>query len=69
MEVKIVDKIDTLDDMKAKGKTDKDLEDILGWVNLLHILEREGSNNVTRTLTQNRRMECSPRMERCFIWR
>lgn len=55
--------------MKSKGKTDKDLEDILGWVNLLHILEREGSTYVPRTLTRHRRMECSPRMERCFIWR
>lgn len=37
--------------MKNKGKTDKDLEDILGWVNLLNILEREGMFYVVFTLT------------------
>jgi len=33
---------DTADDMHNKGFTDNDLEDIMQWVNLLHILEREG---------------------------
>mmetsp|Transcript_13439 Transcript_13439/g.18542 ORF Transcript_13439/g.18542 Transcript_13439/m.18542 type:complete len:714 (-) Transcript_13439:1013-3154(-) len=38
---------DTIEDMKKKGITDKDLEDIFGWVNLKHILEREGGWNAT----------------------
>jgi len=33
---------DTVEDMAVKHKTDVDLEDILSWVNLTHILEREG---------------------------
>jgi len=36
---------DTVADMGVNGKTDKDLEYILSWVNLLHILEREGGWN------------------------
>jgi len=36
---------DTVADMGINGKTDKDLEYILSWVNLLHILEREGGWN------------------------
>jgi len=32
---------DTVEDMKSKGRTDKDLEEILSWVNLMNILERE----------------------------
>lgn len=36
---------DTVDDMKWKRKTDKDLESVFGWVNLVHILEREGGWN------------------------
>lgn len=33
---------DTEEKMKAKGKTDKDLNDVLFWVSLQHILSREG---------------------------
>jgi len=33
---------DTIETMKAKGFSDSDLEDILGWVHLRYILEREG---------------------------
>jgi len=33
---------DTVKEMEAKGKTDKDLDDILHWVSLQHILAREG---------------------------
>jgi len=36
---------DTVRDMEAKGKTDKDLDDILQWVSLQHILHREGGWN------------------------
>ncbi len=36
---------DTVEDLKAKGKTDADLEDILHWVSLLNILAREGGWN------------------------
>jgi len=36
---------DTVEDMKAKGKTDKHLEDIFNWVSLLNILSREGGWN------------------------
>jgi len=39
---------DTVDDMKQKNFTDKDLEEIFSWVNLLHILEREGGWNSTQ---------------------
>ena len=38
---------DTLDDMKKRGKTDYDLEDILDVVNLKHIVVREGGWNAT----------------------
>lgn len=33
--------------MKNKGFTDKDLEDIFQWVQLNHILEREGGWDAT----------------------
>jgi ABC-type uncharacterized transport system fused permease/ATPase subunit len=36
---------DTVEDMKAKGKTDKDLEDIFHWVSLMNIVQREGGWN------------------------
>ena len=36
---------DTAEDMKKKNISDKELEDIFGWVNLKHILEREGGWN------------------------
>ncbi len=31
-----------MEDMAVNRKSDSDLEDILSWVNLTHILEREG---------------------------
>lgn len=34
--------------MKRKGITDKDLEDVMGWVNLTHILDREGGWNAQK---------------------
>ena len=33
---------ETASEMRAKGVTDKDLEEILGIVHLQHIVEREG---------------------------
>lgn len=39
---------DTLEDMKQKRKTDKDLMTLLEWVQLTYILEREGDWNTIK---------------------